>query len=154
MQLPAASATTPFITPLPIPKDWRAFLRKRPELGSHYGNYAITVAKYKAAQYNARIQPPPPAPPPAPPPPPQRPPVVEAESLRDGTYVRRRGYVYMGQLMDCEFVPGQARCTYTGGHEEWQCFLPATTVHPLGPTQLPLQQLCSLHYVSRVLGFQ
>lgn len=62
-------------------------------------------------------------------------------------YVPRAGKVYRGELKNCEIVPGELRCTYTGGHLEWQCFLPAIKVHPLGREQ-PFQQLCSVHYVS------
>lgn len=62
-------------------------------------------------------------------------------------YVRRPGKIYRGLLRRCELVPTELRCTYTGGHLQWQCFLPAIKSHPLGKEQ-PFQQLCTVHYVS------
>jgi hypothetical protein len=160
MQLPAESRIS--INPRPQTREWHSFLRTRPELGSThkgtaFGQWQITQAKYRASVYNARVEKmhtdgekrardPPPAPPVA-----NKGPEGGAGLLVGVARVRRAGYDYMGQLMDCEIDPGKPRCTYTGGHIEWQCFLPATTVHPLGPAHVPIQQLCTVHYVSQLV---
>lgn len=175
MQLLPADSSSSRCSPRPQKKavntpqirSWREFLRRpNPALGSTIHPWIVQRAKEKAAAWNAanakalvtnprdkpldRVRRTLPATASGPssgllalPPPP-----AVADPVKLSSYVRRPGFNYMGLLMHCELVPGEVRCTYTGGHLEWQCPLPATDVHPLGPTQQPLQQLCSLHYVS------
>lgn len=137
---------------------WRDFLKpRRMDLRSTLRQWQVERAKEKAAAFNtanaralvpvpeemalARVEKA------------RTAPVVRsrrvAQPIQAGSsYVRRPGFHYMGQLMECEIAAGEARCTYTGGHTQWQCFLPATRDHPLGATEQPLQQLCTIHYVS------
>lgn len=155
-------------------RGWQSFLRHRPALGSSLRQWRVDRAKEQAAAFNARnAKAPVLSNSRKPSLPTQRSlrlgatgdqrQTLSVASLPLGLvgqcstptrlkcvdgYVRRPGFNYMGQLMECEISPGEPRCTYTGGHLLWQCFLPATKVHPLGATLLPLQQLCTVHYVS------